>query len=280
MDHDELGILHFQYNVSTLQLGLPQVQKKPEEDPLGRNVVLKMKYCKIHPFNLCTDFSLLVQTAICHRSVLLIQAYRPSSKWNELSRVVAEALQRRCYCPFTLEYIADGRLMCSGNDSVVFQGRIISTNSPPNEELLEYLQEWIRSTPTVIIDGVHLQISNCSVHLNELGSTEANCTKPAVESKPAVETGLSAVGMYIIIAVTALLVILIVASTVICSVYCWKKRTITQDERYKCIIVVMQCHSRMLCAHGLSTPLTVTNIITSTSLRNSSVFVLYKMTLH
>ena len=157
-----------------------------------------------------------------------MQAYRPLSKWNEIAQVVAEALQRRCYCPFSLEYIADGRLMCSGSrsDMVVFQGRIINTNSPPNRELLEYLQEWIRSTPTVIIDGVHLQISNCSVHLNELGSTEANCTKPAVES------GLSAVGMYIIIAVTALLVILIVANTVICSVYCWKKHTIT-DKRYE-----------------------------------------------
>ena len=81
----------------------------------------------------------------------------------------------------------------------------------------------------VIIDGVHLIVSNCSVHRNELGSTEANCTEPAVES------GLSAVGMYIIIAATALLVILIVASTVICSVYCWKKCTITEDERYEYI---------------------------------------------
>ena len=156
-----------------------------------------------------------------------MQAYRPLSKWNEIAQVIAEAIQRRCYCPFSLEYIADGRLMCSGSqsDTVVFQGRIISTNSPPNGEL-EYLQEWVQSAPTLIIDEAHLHISNCSIHLNDIGSTEANCTEPAVESAQ------SAVGIYFIIAVTALLVILIVASTVICSVYCWKKHTIT-DKRYE-----------------------------------------------
>ena len=125
--------------------------------------------------------------------------------------------------------------MCSGSDLVVFQGRIISINSPPNRELLKYLQEWIWNTPTVNIEGVLLHISNCSVHLNELGSTDANCTEPAGQS-----AGQSAVRISIAITTSALVVIIIVASTIICSVYCWRKRTITEDKRYEYILLFSQ----------------------------------------
>jgi len=125
--------------------------------------------------------------------------------------------------------------MCSRSDSVVFQGRIISINLPPNRELFKYLQEWVWSTPTVNIEGVLLHISNCSVHLNELGSTDANCTEPAGQS-----AGQSAVRISIAITTSALVVIIIMASTIICSVYCWRKRTITEDKRYEYILLFSQ----------------------------------------
>ena len=135
--------------------------------------------------------------------------------------------------------------MCSRSDSVVFQGRIISINSPPNRELLEYLQEWVRSRPTVNIEGVHLHTSNCSVHFSELGSTDANCTEPA---------GQSEVRISIAITTSALVVIIIVASTVICSVYCWKKHTTTKDKRYEFykpgMKIFLECSE--ICAHGTS----------------------------
>jgi len=107
----------------------------------------------------------------------------------------------------------------------------------PSRELFKYLQEWVWSTPTVNIEGVHLHISNCSVHLNEheLGSTEANCTEPAGQS-----AGQSAVRISIAITTSALVVIIIMASTIICSVYCWRKRTITEDKRYEYILLFSQ----------------------------------------
>ena len=60
--------------------------------------------------------------------------------------------------------------MCGNNNStgqVVFLARMISFDGMNSSDLLPILQQWVQTRPTVIVKGVPMTISACSVYLHE-----------------------------------------------------------------------------------------------------------------
>lgn len=120
--------------------------------------------------------------------------------------------------------------MCTEDDSMLFQGRFISIDSTTSSELLEYLQAWVQSAPTVRIEGTYLHVSShCSVHLNQLGSTEVNCTDPRVESSQPTAT------IAAVTCIIAVITLLMAIFSIIAFVCYWRKHPSTKIKRYECL---------------------------------------------
>ena len=84
----------------------------------------------------------------------------PLEKSGRSSADITKGINQSCPCQFTNDYIGDGRLLCDQDTChrAVFQGRIISTNDRNSTELLEDLEKWVSSKPTVVVQGVQLQV--------------------------------------------------------------------------------------------------------------------------
>ena len=96
---------------------------------------------------------------------------------DTVESTISDSLSERCECTFPREYIADGQFMCVNDDpnSVVYEGRLISTDDTDSVELLFHLQEWLLTEPTVSLSGVDLHATeNCQVYIKELGNTDYN----------------------------------------------------------------------------------------------------------
>ena len=113
---------------------------------------------------------------------------------------------------------------------MLFQARLISVDSTTSSELLEYLQAWVKSASTIRIEGKYLHVSShCSVHLNQLGSTEVNCTDPEVESSQPTAT---------IVAVTCIIAVITLLMTIfsIIAFVCYRRKfASTKIKRYECL---------------------------------------------
>ena len=60
--------------------------------------------------------------------------------------------------------------MCGNNNStgqVVFLARMISFDGMNSSDVVPILQQWVQTRPTVIVKGVPMAISACSVYLHE-----------------------------------------------------------------------------------------------------------------
>lgn len=93
-----------------------------------------------------------------------------SDKASDIAKDVAGELQKICRCGLSDEYIGGIRLMCGNNNStgqVVFLARMISFDGMNSSDLLPILQQWVQTRPTVIVKGVPMTISACSVYLHE-----------------------------------------------------------------------------------------------------------------
>ena len=65
---------------------------------------------------------------------------------------ISDALSERCSCSFPQRYVTNGHFVCSSSPSantVVFQGRLISTQDVDSIELLLYLKKWLLTEPTI-----------------------------------------------------------------------------------------------------------------------------------
>ena len=76
---------------------------------------------------------------------------------EDLARDISAGIELVCRCEFPSDYIADRQLKCN-NQSLVFQGRIVSTNISESTDLLADLTKWISTEPTVTAKGEELHV--------------------------------------------------------------------------------------------------------------------------
>ena len=117
-----------------------------------------------------------------------------SDKASDIAEDVASEVQMICRCGLSDEYIGGRRLMCGDDNStgqVVFVARMISFDGMNSSDLLPILQQWVQTRPTVIVQGVSMTISACSVNLRELSRPMCipmTTPSPTVPTTPVVIT--------------------------------------------------------------------------------------------
>ena len=139
----------------------------------------------------------------------------PLEKSVDMVLVITAGIDQLCHCQFTSDYIGDGRLLCyqEACHRAVFQGRIISTNNRNNTELLQVLEKWVSSTPTVVVQGKQLQVVSSETQ------SSLNCDEQEQENSDMLGTTLGSVVAVII------LLLCIITTTVFSFIYCkWRLR--------------------------------------------------------
>ena len=162
-------------------------------------------------------------------STLHIQHDDSLEKLSDVTEQVVLQLTDSCECALTVEYIADGRLVCDINEpeKVIFQGRIISTPERNSTDFLPMLGLWVLNEPTIVVQGVQLKVeSRCSVELANLGDTE--CVQPPTDS--VIGSGVPVPG--IAGAVGGILVLVALAIIIVVTVICVKKTHQGKGEKY------------------------------------------------
>ena len=83
-------------------------------------------------------------------------------------QAVTVGIDQLCHCQFSRDYIGDGRLLCDQEECnrAVFQGRIISTNDRNSTELVEDLEKWVSSNPSMTVQGELLQVVSSETQPN------------------------------------------------------------------------------------------------------------------
>ena len=90
-------------------------------------------------------------------NALRLQAEDPGEILADLAREISRGIEFSCGCTFPSDYIADGRLTCH-NETLMYQGRIISTDDRDSADLLRYFEEWLSKEPRIIAKGEELKL--------------------------------------------------------------------------------------------------------------------------
>ena len=162
------------------------------------------------------------QSIVCLFSTLHIQHDDSLEKLLDVTEQIVLQLTDSCECALTVEYIADGRLVCDPNEpeNVIFQGRIISTPERNSTDFLPMLGSWVLNEPTIVVQGVQLKVeSRCSVELANLGDTE--CVQPPTDSVIGVAG-----------AVGGVLVLVVLTVITVAAIICVKKLRRGKGEEY------------------------------------------------
>ena len=78
----------------------------------------------------------------------------------DLAQGISAGIEQFCRCQFPRDYIAEGKLMCNleALHTVLFQGRIISTNDRGSSVLVGDMDGWVSTEPTVVVQGELLRV--------------------------------------------------------------------------------------------------------------------------
>ena len=67
-------------------------------------------------------------------------------------------LNKVCYCSITSDYIADNTLQCDSENTIQMRARLSAISNYTTSQLLTILQNWIRHTSKIIVDGQVLTV--------------------------------------------------------------------------------------------------------------------------
>ena len=89
--------------------------------------------------------------------MIFLQADQREKIVEDLARDISRGIEHICNCEFPIDYIAERQLLCR-NTSLVFSGRIISTNNSESTDLLADLEKWLSTDPTLTAKGEDLHL--------------------------------------------------------------------------------------------------------------------------
>ena len=88
---------------------------------------------------------------------------------------ISEALSERCNCSFSQNNLTNDQFLCNDGpnaNSVLFLGSVIGSQNIDNVELLLYMQEWLLTEPSIVLDGFSLHAAeNCHIYSKEPTNT-------------------------------------------------------------------------------------------------------------
>ena len=90
---------------------------------------------------------------------------------------LVQVLNSYCLCNLQTFYLGDTHFVCDDRDEsrAIFQGIIAGTSTTQSPDLIIYLQQWVNTAPTMVVQGLLLYVDDeCEVALNDFG-TNTSC---------------------------------------------------------------------------------------------------------
>ena len=90
---------------------------------------------------------------------------------------LVHVLNSYCLCNLQTFYVGDTHFVCDDRDEsrAIFQGRIAGTSTTQSPDLIIYLQRWVNTAPTIVVQGLLLYVDDeCEVALDDFG-TNTSC---------------------------------------------------------------------------------------------------------
>jgi len=118
----------------------------------------------------------------------------------DLVQGISAGIEQFCRCQFPRNYIAEGKLMCNleALHTVLFQGRIISTNDRGSSDLAGHLDEWVSTEPTMVVQGEFLRVVK--------SETQPNSSSEDSQLSIAVVGAAVAAGLVLLLLITVIVV--------------------------------------------------------------------------
>jgi hypothetical protein len=111
-------------------------------------------------------------------------ATEPEEIVEDLARDVSRGVELIFRCKFPSDYVADGKLACL-NETLMFEGRMISTYDRDSSASFADFEKWISSGPSVIARGELLKVISSKTTSSSDGETpntdgDANTKPPTI----------------------------------------------------------------------------------------------------
>jgi len=83
---------------------------------------------------------------------------------------IAKAISYHCNCSFPVEFIRKGLFRCwKASDEFTYRSAIVGTEGYNATELVQFLEEWVNSEPTLQVDQFELWVdTQCPVLIPSL----------------------------------------------------------------------------------------------------------------
>ena len=132
---------------------------------------------------------------------------------DEIVSKITQILNKRCLCQLSTNLFGLMQFRCSNDDKVVIvQGRLVGLPTINSSELMAYLQQWVDTGPSMVVDGTQFSIDKrCTLIINNLGITDCVPTSSVFPTPPLAAIIGGSVGV-------ALLCLL----ATVCSLICFK----------------------------------------------------------
>lgn len=91
-----------------------------------------------------------------------MQSESNDQKVEDIRQAISNYISDNCNCQvFSPQYIVDAKLVCLGDNEVIFTGKILSTGELNSTSIRDNIvQEFLHSAETVNIDGQPLRVDN------------------------------------------------------------------------------------------------------------------------
>ena len=88
-----------------------------------------------------------------------------NAKRSDIIAAVVQNTERLCQCGFNAENITEDAFQCFPNSDrqVTFRARLRETTHATSVQLIEYIQQWVKTEIPVAVQGVRVNIDTCPV---------------------------------------------------------------------------------------------------------------------
>ena len=151
---------------------------------------------------------------------------------SDIAEAVTEHISRVCQCQYSNDFVIDGQLLCTDDDTaVIYQAMFLTSDERSALEIRNISQLWVLSKPMVSIDGQSYEVDPyCLVTVTRVGESSCN-TAVSTEALSSSHTRITLIEM-VSISGTGLMLLLVILLIIILACRCsCKKKSMSYDVR-------------------------------------------------
>ena len=139
-----------------------------------------------------------------------------AQKTDDITATLVQGVTAVCDCGFNSTFLSNAFLKCFADSPqhVTYRATLLSSSDLSTSEVLEYIEKWIHSTPSVIIQNLNLNLNaTCPTVIADFNSLECSVQVPfSAMENTAVIVG-SVIATSIIILVLIVIFAVVVTTT-------------------------------------------------------------------